>query len=124
MPTPAKRRATNLTTRLWCLPWAIVAIQLSGCVTVKEPDEGVVSEALENEIPPVLDYLAAELGEDDYLVGNRFSVADIAVTTGFVNFRIGGESVDASRWPTLATYVDRVFSRPAIKTVVEGDLAT
>lgn len=88
----------------------------------EEPDEAAVSEALENEIPPILDYLTAELGDNDYLVGNQFSVADIAVTTGFVNFRIGGESVDASRWPTVAAYVDRVFSRPAIKPVVEGDL--
>jgi glutathione S-transferase len=88
----------------------------------EEADEAVVTAALENEIPPILDYLAGELGDDDYLVGNEFSIADIAVTTGFVNFRIGGESVDASRWPTVAAYVDRVFSRPAIKSVVEGDL--
>ncbi len=88
----------------------------------EEPDEAVVTEALENEIPGILDYVAAELGDNDYLVGNQFSIADIAVTTAFVNFQIGGESVDAGRWPTIAAYVDRVFSRPAIKTVVEGDL--
>jgi glutathione S-transferase len=89
----------------------------------QESDEAVVSEALENEIPGVFDYLVGELGENDYLVGNQFSIADIAVTTAFVNFRIGGESVDASRWPTIAAYVDRVFSRPALKPVVEGDLS-
>lgn len=88
----------------------------------EEADETVIREALENEIPLVLDYVAGELGDDDYLVGNQFSVADIAVTTAFVNFRLGGEPVDASRWPTIAAYVDRVFSRPAIKPVVEGDL--
>ena len=88
----------------------------------EEADEAVVSEALENEIPAILDYVAGELGNNDYLVGNHFSIADIAVTTGFVNFRIGGESVDASRWPTIASYVDRVFSRAALKSIVEGDL--
>lgn len=88
----------------------------------EDPDEDVVREALENEIPEILDYLTAELGDDEYLVGNQFSIADIAMTTAFVNFRIGGESVDASRWPAVAAYVDRVFSRPAIKPVVEGDL--
>ena len=88
----------------------------------QEPDEAAVKNALEKEIPPVLDYLAGELGSNDYLVGNRFSIADIAATTGFVNFRIGGESVDAKRWPTIAAYIDRVFSRPAIKPIVEGDL--
>jgi glutathione S-transferase len=89
----------------------------------EEADEAIVNEALENEIPGVLDYLAAELGDNDYLVGNQFSIADIAITTAFVNFRIAGESVDASRWATVAAYVDRVFSRPAIKPIVEGDLA-
>ena len=67
--------------------------------------------------------LFRSLGEDDSLVGNEFSIADIAITTAFVNFRLGGESVDASRWPSVAAYVDRVFSRPAIKPIVEGDLA-
>ena len=89
----------------------------------QEPDEGVIRESLENEIPGVLDYVAGELGDDDFLVGNQLSIADIAVTTAFVNFRIAGESVDASRWPTIAAYVDRVFSRPAIKPIVEGDLS-
>ena len=88
----------------------------------EEPDEAIVQNVLENEIPPVLDYLAGELGDDDYLVGNTFSVADIAASTGFVNFRIGGAAVDADRWPTIAAWVDRVFARPAIKPLVEADL--
>ena len=88
----------------------------------QDADEDVVRAALEEEIPSVLEYLSNELGDADYLVGNRFSIADIAVTSGFVNFRIGGESIDAKRWPTIAAYVDRVFSRPAIKPIIEGDL--
>jgi glutathione S-transferase len=89
----------------------------------QEPDEDLVKAALENEIPAVLDYLAGELGRNDYLVGGQFSIADIAVSTAFVNFRIAGESVDAGRWPTVAAYLERVFSRPAIKPIVEGDLS-
>jgi glutathione S-transferase len=88
----------------------------------QEADEEVVKNALENQIPPILDYLEAELGDNEYLVGNQFSVADIGVATGFVNLRIAGETVDAKRWPKVAAYVDRVFSRPALKAVVEGDL--
>ena len=44
--------------------------------------------------------------------------------TGFINFQIGGETVDASRWPTITAYIDRVFTRPAIKPIVEGDLGS
>jgi glutathione S-transferase len=90
----------------------------------QEADEALIAATLENEVPPILDYLAAELGENDYLVDNRFSIADIAITTAFVNFRIGGESIDAGRWPTISAYVERVFSRPALKPIVEGDLAS
>jgi glutathione S-transferase len=89
----------------------------------EEPDEAVIAASLTEELPGVLDYLAGELGDNDYLVGNRFSIADIAVSTAFVNFRLGGESVDAARWPTIAAYVDRVFSRPAIKPLVEADVS-
>ncbi len=89
----------------------------------EEADEEVVRHAIEEEIPQVLDYLSAQLGESDYLVGNRFGIADIAMTSSFVNARLGGWSIDADRWPTVAAYVDRVFSRPAIKPLVEGDLA-
>jgi glutathione S-transferase len=88
----------------------------------EEADEEIIANVLANELPPILDYVAAELGDDDYLVGNQFSIADIAITTAFVNFQIGGGAVDAERWPTIAAYVDRVFSRPAIKSIVEGDL--
>lgn len=89
----------------------------------QEADEDVVRNCLENEVPPVFDYLEGELGDHDYLVGGKFSIGDIAVTTAFVNFKIGGETVDAERWPKLAAYVERVFSRPALKGVVEGDLS-
>jgi len=88
----------------------------------QDPDEEVVRNCLENQIPPIFDYLEGELGADGYLVGGTFSIADIGVTTHFVNFKIGGETVDAGRWPRLAAYVDRVFSRPAVKGIVEGDL--
>ena len=47
--------------------------------------------------------------DDEYLVGNRFSIADIATATGFVNFHHGSERVDPARWPKLAAYVDRGF---------------
>jgi glutathione S-transferase len=88
----------------------------------EEADEAVVAQALSEEIPSVLDFIEAELADNDYLVGNRFSIADIGITTAFVNFRIAGESVDAGRWPKVAAYVDRVFSRPALKAIVEGDI--
>ncbi len=86
----------------------------------EESDEPHVREVLENELPPVLDYLSGELGDDDYLVDNQFCIADIAVCAPFVNMGIGKEHVDAERWPKFSGYLERVLSRPAYKTALTG----
>jgi glutathione S-transferase len=87
-----------------------------------ETDEAAIRDAIDEQLPPVFDYLSEQLGDSDYLVGGMFSIADIAITTGFVNFRIGGEEIDAGRWPALAAYVERVHGHPAFKPIVEGDI--
>lgn len=89
----------------------------------KEPDTQLVEKYLQEKIPPVFDYLERELGDRDVLVGNHFSIADIAVTSPFVSFALAGERPDKARWPRLAAYVDRQFARPFYKPIVEGDLA-
>jgi glutathione S-transferase len=89
----------------------------------QETDQAAVDAALNDEIPPILDYLEGELDSDGFLVGDHFSIADIATTSPFVNFAIAGESVDGSRWPKLAAYVERMHGRPHYKPIVEGDLA-
>ena len=86
----------------------------------QESDEEIVKEALEVKIPPVLDYLEAQIADKAFLVGGHFSVADIAVASPFVNFAIAKEKVDASRWPQLADYVERIHARPAYKTAIEA----
>ena len=89
----------------------------------QETDTALVDETLREKIPPVFDYLEQQIGDAEVLVGSHFSIADIAVTSPFVNFQIAGEGVDASRWPNLATYVARMHGRPAYKPIVEGDIA-
>ncbi len=86
----------------------------------QEPDEARIKEVMDNELPVVLDYLTAKLGDDDYLVGNAFSIADIATCSPFVNMRIGKEDVDSARWPKFSEYLERVLSRPSYKTAVAG----
>jgi glutathione S-transferase len=89
----------------------------------REPDEAAVQKAANETLPPIFDYLERELGDADYLVGNRFGVADLSVGTQFVNYRHGDGAVDASRWPKLAAYVDRVLARPSFKSLIEEDQA-
>ena len=86
----------------------------------KEADEEVVKQALEVTIPPVLDYFEEQIGDKPFLVGGHFSIADIAVTSQFANFALGGEEVDSSRWPQLADYIKRMHARPAYKAALEA----
>jgi glutathione S-transferase len=88
----------------------------------KEPDEEAVAQAL-REAEPLFDYLTGEIGDRDVMVGNRFSIADIAVGSVFVNFAHGGEQVDANRWPQLAAYVERIHARPSFKGIIEQEKA-
>jgi glutathione S-transferase len=89
----------------------------------REGDEAVVEEAATNVLPPLFDYLERSLGDADWFVGNRFSIADIAVGSPFANYSYGDGAVDAARWPALAAFVQRVHSRPSFKELIEKDRA-
>jgi len=91
-------------------------------VLKQQPDEALVKQKLA-DLEPLLDYLERELGDRDFLVGHRFSVADIAVGSIFVNLAHAGESVDPERWPKLAAYVERIHARPSFKARIEEERA-
>jgi glutathione S-transferase len=85
-------------------------------------DEDVVRNAIENEVPPLLDYLESEL-TGDYLVGGAFTIGDIGITSQFVNLGYAGVRVDTRRWPRLAAYVDRMKARPSFARLIEEEKA-
>jgi len=87
----------------------------------QQPDETICEAALRDHMPAIGDYLEKEIGRRDYLVGNTFSIADIAVATMFVNVRHAGELVDAGRWPNLAAYVAHIHERPSFKSLIEEE---
>jgi glutathione S-transferase len=87
----------------------------------QKADEARCREQIDQKAPPVLDWLEAQAPEGDGIVGGRFSLADIAIASPFVNFRHAGERIDRGRWPRLAAYVERVWSRPSMKGVIEGE---
>jgi glutathione S-transferase len=83
---------------------------------MKKPgDEAVVAKAAAEAIPPVFAYLDEQIGENEYLVGNRFSLADIATASPFVNYQHGGGTIDRAKYPRLANYVERIHGRPSFK---------
>ncbi len=84
----------------------------------KAGDEALVQKAAAEAIPPVFEYLEQQIGDNDYLVGNRFSIADVATCSPFVNYQHGGGQIDGAKYPKLKSYVERVHSRPSFKGTI------
>ncbi|HJU27662.1 MAG TPA: glutathione S-transferase family protein [Candidatus Binataceae bacterium] len=93
--------------------------KIAGPAFFKQPtDEAIVSKAINEELPPLLDYLESQLGKGDWLVGRSFSIGDIGVATQFAQASFCGLSPDAKRWPKLAAYIERVLARPSFAEAI------
>ena len=87
----------------------------------QEPDEAIVRKALDEALPPALDYLEGQLDGVEWLVGGRFTIADVATASMLQQLRHAGETVDAGRWPRLAAYAERALARPSFKTCLADE---
>lgn len=90
----------------------------------KPCDEEAVRSAEIKELPPILDYLEKIVpDEGGYLVGDRLTLADIAVASPFANFRHTNTNVDPGCYPRTVAYVERILARPSIAHWVERETA-
>lgn len=87
----------------------------------KAVDEQAVNQALESQLPPLLDYLEARLDGRHWLVGDRFSLADIAVGSQLVNMAHGGELIDELRWPNLSSLLSKLSSRHSLSSLLSAE---
>ncbi len=78
----------------------------------EQPDEEIVRQAREEEIPSILAYLEPELPSQGFLF-DSVSTADIAIASFFRNAAFAGYEIDTARWPTTAGFVARVLALPA-----------
>lgn len=81
----------------------------------QETDESVVTDILENKLPPLLDYLESVVPEAGYLVGDSVTIADFSIGTCFLQGRYGEYEVDAGQYPKLAAYLARVLSADLVQ---------
>lgn len=88
------------------------------------PQDLAAAERAEKEqLPPVLDYLEGVApGAGGFLVGDRLTLADIAVASLFANLRHLGLDV-ASSHPKAAAYADAILARPSFSRLIEGEVA-
>ena len=86
-------------------------------------DEAVVQNILDTTMPECLAYLETVVPESGYLVGDSLSIADIAVTTCFIQARYGDFDVNGAVAPKLRNYLDRAFAAPLVVKRLEAEKA-
>jgi len=64
-------------------------------------------------------FVAAHLAENDYLLGDRFSVADAYLFWALLVAPFGGLSLEP--WPSLGAYVKRMLARPSVQAAIKFD---
>ncbi len=64
------------------------------------------------------DYVSKQLQGKDYLMGS-FSVADAYLYTILTWGKYF--NIDYAKWPALASYMERVGARPAVKATLEAE---
>jgi glutathione S-transferase len=78
-------------------------------------DEAIVEKAIKEELPPLFNYLEKEIGDKEFIAGNQFTIADIAIVTHFVSLEKSKVKLDAQKWPKLASYVERIIKRDSFQ---------
>ena len=76
-------------------------------------DLAAIERIAKDEVPPVLDYLEAQLPRAGFLFG-AVGIADIAIAVFFRNAAFARYRVDPQRWPLTAAFVDRVLAEECL----------
>ena len=78
----------------------------------KESDLDTARKTYNEILPRRFDYLEAALHGREFFVGDKFSIADIAVGAQMTQLDLVAGTPDATRWPRLARHVEAMKSRP------------
>ena len=87
----------------------------------KPCDEAAVQKAIEDKLPRHFDYLEKTLAGNDYFVGNRLSMADLAFACQAINMEHGNAQIDAARWPGLDALQARLCQRDSVQAILPDE---
>lgn len=89
----------------------------------KEGNPAAAEIARTQTIPPILDYLERQLPDSGWLIEDRLTLADIAVTAPLVNLYHVGVHPDPETQPKLTAYRDKMFAHGAMPHLIAMDEA-
>ena len=71
----------------------------------------------------MLDYLENVIPDSGYLVGDRLTLADIAVASPFANLAHCGVAMAEANYPKVTAYVGAILARPSFATHIARETA-
>ena len=89
----------------------------------REPDLQAADRAEREQLPRIFDYLEGVIPPSNFLVGDRLTLADISVTSFFVNLGYTDIRPDPATHPRLAAYLTAILERPSFARLIEADNA-
>ncbi len=84
-------------------------------------DAAAADRAEREQWPPILAYLEQAVTGRDFLVGDGFTLADIAVTSALASSLHAAAPIEAGGHPELARYLNRMLARPAFARRLEAE---
>nr|WP_184089872.1 glutathione S-transferase family protein [Sphingomonas xinjiangensis] len=92
-------------------------------VLKQEGDLKAADDAEHRLLPPLFDYLEAVAPEQGYLVGDRLTLADIAVASPLATLRCIGVQACEVQYPRTTVWLERILARPSFADIVIKDAA-
>jgi glutathione S-transferase len=84
------------------------------------PDSAAIDRALTQVAPEAFSYLEG-LSPENFLVGGRLSIADIAVVSNLILFHYLGYRVDAKHFPKLAAFFRKHIESASLQSVLAAE---
>jgi glutathione S-transferase len=76
-------------------------------------------ESAKAQIARRFDYVESRLGERPWLMGDKFTIADIYLFVVASWSRM--KNIDLSKWPKLKDFISRVAARPSTKEAMKAE---
>lgn len=77
-----------------------------------------IKKVIHEELTPMLEFLENSLSGKSWIVGDMFTVADIAIASQFSAMDYSGYSIDEKVWPKLGQYLKNVRNRKSYQAAL------
>ncbi len=84
-------------------------------------DAAKANELVAQQIPLLFSYLESVMPAQGFLVGDSISIGDISITCMLINLAYSDTQIDASKYPKLAAYYERLSARPSVSGLIAAE---